>query len=126
MQILIYIILGSLIGMGAIYLILRPKLKTTQKINEKICELYPEYSDKEPHETNAMNKVMTWYGIEMKTFNDDSDSKIAEILLQGINMGIIEGRKLLNNKDVSPKIYSLIKEFIQMQEAAIETFKHYL
>ena len=37
MQILMYIILGSLIGMGAIYLILRPKLKTTQKINEKIA-----------------------------------------------------------------------------------------
>ena len=45
-----------------------------------------------------MNKVMTWYGIEMKTMFDKSNSKIAELLLQGTNMGIIEGRKLLNNK----------------------------
>ena len=37
MQILIYILLGSLIGMGVVYLVLRPKLKTTQKLNEKIA-----------------------------------------------------------------------------------------
>jgi hypothetical protein len=49
-----------------------------------------------------MNKVMTWYGIEMKTMFDKSNSKIAELLLQGTNMGIIEGRKLLNNKGVTP------------------------
>ncbi len=36
-------------------------------ITDKISELYPEYSKKEPHETSAMNKVMTWYGIEIKT-----------------------------------------------------------
>ena len=69
-------------------------------ISEKINELYPEYSDKHPHETSAMNKAMTWYGIEMKTMMDKSNSKIAELLLQGTNMGIIEGRKLLNNKNI--------------------------
>lgn len=58
-------------------------------ITDKIGKLYPEYSSKEPHETNAMNKMMTWYGIEMKTLFDKSTSKIAELLLQGTNMGII-------------------------------------
>ncbi|MFR3783531.1 MAG: hypothetical protein ACLTXR_07180 [Clostridia bacterium] len=33
--------------------------------------MYDNYSDKEPHETNAMNKMMTWYGIQMKTMVDD-------------------------------------------------------
>ena len=53
----------------------------------------------EPTETNAFNKVMTAMMTEMKLMTDHSDSKIAELLLQGTNMGIIEGRKLLNNKE---------------------------
>ena len=73
-----------------------------------------------------MNKIMTWYGIEMKTFLDDSNSKISEILLQGLNMGVIEGRKLLNHKDCEAKIQLLVHEFVSLQEEAIETFKMYL
>ena len=69
-----------------------------KSISDRICEIYPEYKDDKPHETNAMDKVMTWFGVEMKTLNDDSTSKIAELLLQGTNMGIIEGRRLLNHK----------------------------
>jgi len=97
-----------------------------EKILGRIKELYPHYSWDKPHETNAMNKIMTWYGIEMKTFIDDSNSKISEILLQGLNMGVIEGRKLLNHKDCEAKIQLLVHEFVSLQEEAIETFKMYL
>ena len=97
-----------------------------EKILGRIKELYPHYSWDKPHETNAMNKIMTWYGIEMKTFLDDSNSKISEILLQGLNMGVIEGRKLLNHKNCEAKIQLLVHEFVSLQEEAIETFKMYL
>ena len=43
-----------------------------KKISDKISELYPEYSEDEPHKTTTMNKVMTWYGIEMKTLTDST------------------------------------------------------
>ena len=65
-------------------------------ISRRVNNLYSNYSDKEPHETNAMNKMMTWYGIQMNTITDKSNSKISELLMQGTNMGIIEGRRLLN------------------------------
>ena len=80
---------GACMGMDAIHFVLEKvkdeNLRTElnrqyekyKKISEEICELYPEYSDKKPHETNAMNKVMTWYGVNMKTITDDSTSKIA-------------------------------------------------
>jgi len=100
-----------------------------KSISDKICELYPEYSDKSgatPHETNTMNKVMTWYGIEMKTLMDDSTSKIAELLLQGTNMGIIEGRKLLNHKDTDANVEKLVREYVDMQEDAVEKLKSFL
>jgi len=97
-----------------------------KKIVDEIKELYPEYSEKEPHETSTMNKVMTWYGIEMKTMKDDSTSKIAELLMQGVNMGIIEGRRLLNHKSTDENINRLVKEYVDMQEHAVEELKKYL
>ena len=97
-----------------------------QKVSDKICELYPEYSKDHPHETNAMNKVMTWYGIEMKTMLDKSNSKIAELLLQGTNMGIIEGRKLLNHKNTDKEVEKLVSEYVNNQEEAVEQLKQYL
>ncbi len=97
-----------------------------KEISDKICELYPEYSSGDPHETNAMNKFMTWSGVEMKTMMDDSSSKIAELLLQGTNMGIIEGRKLLNHKDTDPEVHKLIQEYVKFQEEAVEKLKKFL
>ncbi len=97
-----------------------------REVQDRIEELYPEYSSKEPHKTSAMNKAMTWYGIEMKTLTDKSTSKIAELLLEGTNMGIIEGRKLLNHKDVDEEIHSLIQEYVDMQENAVEKLKQFL
>lgn len=129
---------GACMGKDAIHFILdkvkddalKDELNNQYKyydaIYNKIKELYPEYSEKEPHETNAMNKVMTWYGIEMKTFADDSTSKIAELLLQGTNMGIIEGRKLLNHKQPDENVNALVKEYVDMQEQAVEKLKQFL
>ena len=97
-----------------------------KEILDKISKLYPEYSEDEPHKTSAMNKMMTWYGIEMKTMVDDSTSHLAELLLQGTNMGIIEGRKLLNHKGTDKEVEKLVQEYVDMQEDAVESLKKFL
>ena len=98
-----------------------------QKISQRVNDLYSQYSDKEPHETNAMNKMMTWYGIQMKTMTDNTTSKLSELLMQGTNMGIIEGRRLLNeNEDISPNVRNILNDFVVMQEDSVETLKKYL
>lgn len=97
-----------------------------EKIKKKIDDIYGEYSDSKPHETGAMTKAMTWSQINMKTMNDTSPSKIAELLLQGTNMGIIEGRKILNNKNIDKKIHKIIEEYVELQEKYIEKLKKYL
>ena len=97
-----------------------------KEISEEISKIYPEYSDDEPHKTNAMNKMMTWYGIEMKTFMDSSTSKIAELLMQGTNMGIIEGRRLLNHKETNEEINKLVEKYVEVQETAVEKLKPFL
>ena len=98
-----------------------------KKISERVNDLYSNYSDKGPHETNAMNKMMTWYGIQMKTMTDDTTSKLSELLMQGTNMGIIEGRRLLNqNTDAAPDVKNILNDFVVMQEDSVETLKKYL
>ena len=97
-----------------------------KKIKKKIENIYPNYSKESPQETSLMNKAMTWYGIEMKTMMKKDSSKLAELLLQGTNMGIIEGRKLLNNKDTDECVEVLIDEYVRMQEGSVETLKKYL
>lgn len=97
------------------------------QISNRVNDLYNNYSNKEPHETNAMNKAMTWYGIQMKTMTDDTTSKLSELLMQGTNMGIIEGRRLLNqNPDVDHDVKNILNDFVVMQEDSVETLKKYL
>lgn len=129
---------GACMGMDAIHFIidkvkdeelhneLNRQYEKYKEIKEKIDELYPEYSDKHPHETGTMNKVMTWYGIEMKTMMDDTTSKLAELLMQGTNMGIIEGRRLLNHKKSDEQINKLLSSYVTMQEEAVEKLKQFL
>ena len=123
---------GACMGMDAIKFVLDKVSKKDLKdllekqyeeyksISDRICNMYPEYSKKEPKETNAMNKVMTWYGIEMKTMMDSTDSKLAELIMQGTNMGIIEGRRLLNHKETNEEIDELVNEYVNNQEECVE------
>lgn len=97
-----------------------------EAVSNKVNELYSKYSTKEPHDTNMLNKMMTWSGVQMNTMNDKSNSKIAELLLQGTNMGIIEGRKLLNNKKMDKEIHKLVAAFVKIQEDCVEVLKTYL
>lgn len=131
---------GATMGMDAINLIkekvtndkefkqvLNTEFNKYQNISQRVNNIYDNYSSKEPHEPNTMEKMMTWYGIQMKTITDDSSSKLSELLLKGTNMGIIEGRRLLNhNPHISENIHSLLDEFVTMQEDSAQTLKKYL
>ena len=129
---------GSCMGMDAIKFVLdkaedkslkkvlKGFYKEYEKTASKIEKIYPKYNEGKPHETTAITKAMTWYGIEMKTFMDCSNSKIAELLIQGTNMGIIEGRKILNNKQLDKKVNSIIEKYVTMQEDNVEILKQYL
>lgn len=129
---------GACMGMDAIHFILEKldnedlkeylhkDYEKYEKIKNEIEEIYPEYNDGKPHESGAIAKAMTWYNVEMKTLTDDSTSKIAELLLQGINMGIIEGRRILNKKQIDNKVSEIVSEYVSMQEMSMEVVKKYL
>ena len=107
--------------------VLNTEYNKYKDISNRVNNLYDNYSNKEPHETNAMNKMMTWYGIQMKTMVDDTTSKLSELLMQGTNMGIIEGRRLLNqNQNIETDVKNILNDFVVMQEDSVETLKKYL
>ena len=131
---------GATMGMDAIHFVsekvgderfkkvLDVEYNKYKEITTRVNDIYSQYNtEKEPHETNAMNKMMAWYGINMKTMTDQSNSKISELLMQGTNMGIIEGRRLLNNNpSVDTEVKKILDDFVVMQEDSVETLKKYL
>lgn len=131
---------GATMGMDAINIIsektkdselkeiLKIEYNKYKKISERVNNIYSQYNtDKEPHETNAMNKMMTWYGIQMRTITDDTSSKLSELLMQGTNMGIIEGRRLINhNTRINQDVKNILNDFVVIQEDSIETLKKFL
>ena len=129
---------GSCMGVDAIDFVLEKvednELKKTLEIErnkykdifKKIEDIYPKYNEGEVHKTGVMTKAMTWYGINMKTLTDHSSSKLAELLLQGTNMGIIEGRRILNNKELDKQVKNIISEYVTMQEDSVEKLKTFL
>ena len=131
---------GATMGMDAISMInekthdaklkeiLQVEFNKYNKISERVNNLYSQFTtENKPHETNKMNKMMTWYGIQMKTITDDTPSKLSELLMQGTNMGIIEGRRLLNhNQRIDDNVKNILNDFVSMQEDSVETLKKFL
>ncbi len=98
-----------------------------EEIKCDIMDLFSRYdSEESPSDTTTLNKAMTWSSINMKTLKDHSPSKIAELLLNGTNMGIIEGRKILNNKDIDESVEKIIDRFVKEQERFVESLKDFL
>ena len=75
----------------------------------------------------AMQKMMGWMGIQMNTMKDKSNSQLSELLIQGNDMGIIKGHKLLNNNEfTTPEIENLLSDFVRLQEKNIDDLKKWL
>lgn len=97
-------------------------LDTLNKVNtefEKIGEI--------PDDTPMGQKIMGWTGIQMNTMNDTSNTKLSELLIQGYDMGIIKGTKLLNQSpEASQNVKNILNGFIQLQEDNINQLKKFL
>lgn len=115
------------IGSDRFKKVIEKQYEDYKMISERIEELYNEYNNrKQPHEISTMTKMMTWYDLNVKMMMDNSDSKIAEVLLKGTNMGIIEGKKIYNNKKLDKKVVKIVDEYIEMQEKIVEDLKEFL
>lgn len=82
----------------------------------------------ELEETSFMSKMMANMGIKKEVLNDNSDSHMADLLIQGISMGSINmGKKIDDYKDKVPgKDIRYAKKFLKFEQEKIEELKKYL
>lgn len=100
--------------------------KEYDNIYNRTSDLLHELNE-EKQSVPPLQKAMAWMGVQMSTLPTPSNSKLAEILIQGNDMGIIKGTKLLNNMDFSnPEIENILKDFITLQQENIEGLKKFL
>ena len=66
-------------------------------------------------------------GVQMNTLTDKSNSHIAEMMIQGNIMGVVECQKLLNhNPRADEPVKNLLHEFVTFQNNNIEKMKEFL
>lgn len=75
-----------------------------------------------------ISKMGAYMGINMEIMKDNSDARIADMLIQGMTMGVLNvSKKLDNYKDYLDKdILSIGKDFKDFQQKGIEKLKIYL
>lgn len=129
---------GLVMGMESLSVI-EPKV-TDDSFRDLINSQYNEYTDillnvnselshynASGDDTTPMQKVMGWSTIQMSTLMNSSDSKISDMLIRGTTMGIIEGRKMLNNNDkIDKKTKDILYNFVSKQEHDVEKLKEWL
>lgn len=79
-------------------------------------------------DNSTMSKIMSTMGIKKEVMKDNSDSAIAHMITEGINLGILDiETKIKHYKDcVDKKVYKLAKEYLEYQQGEIEKLKEYL
>lgn len=80
-----------------------------------------------PQDNGTMTKLMTNMGIEFNTMVDSTSSHIAELMINGTNMGIIKLNKHLNrNKDLKAETTAMCQNLIAYQKSNINKLEPYL
>ncbi len=111
------------------------KIKTIVEKQLKEYEKYYLESEKlleknkvKPKTKGVMTEMMSKMGINMNVMKDNSDSKMAEMLIQGLTMGIVEmEKKIKDYKDeVDKDIIKLAKNVLKFQEKSLDEIKEYL
>lgn len=85
-----------------------------------------KYTDT-PKKLNPIKKAMSWMDIEISTIKNKSNSNLANMMIRGTTMGVINGIKLSNeNPDINMDVKNILNEFIVHQQNSIEQLKTYL
>ena len=87
-----------------------------------------EKNDIKPKKTSLMAKMGSNMGIMKETMKDNSDGAIAQMLVEGITMGVTIMSAKINSyrKIADKKTLKLAKEFLNFQEDEIEKLKEFM
>ena len=77
---------------------------------------------------SLMSKMGSEMGIKMETKKDNSDSAIAQMIIEGMTMGVVEMEAKISNyrKVVEKEVLELAENFLEFQENEIEKLKTFM
>ena len=107
--------------------VIEDQLKGYERYKKEASKYLKKYK-KEGKEYNMFAKMGAMMGVKMEMLKDNSDSRVADMLIKGFTMGIIEAEKKIKNyKDkVDSKNLDLMKEFLKFHEDNVEALKKFL
>ena len=102
-------------------------LQKYQEFKEEIEELL-KGNGEEVNDPNFFAKMGSTMGIIKEVKTDNSDSSIADMVIQGVSMGSIETEKKLKayEKDIEKEYKDLAERFLKFQQKSIDKLKKYL
>lgn len=81
----------------------------------------------EPKDVNGLTKASTYIGTKMNTLIDRTPSHIAELMIQGSTMGVIEMTESINKcAGASQPVKDLANQVVTFENQNIERMKTYL
>ena len=98
-----------------------------KQVSKRIEKILKE-NNKEPSDPSLMAKMGSSMGISKEVKEDNSDSSIANMLIQGVSMGSLEIEKKLKeyDKELDKDEKSIAKKFLKFQEKTINHLKEYI
>lgn len=97
-----------------------------RSLNRRAHAAMSEYGG-QVHGQSAWAKINTHMGICMETFKDKSTPKLAEMLIEGSNQGIMDCVKSRAEfPDAEVSVMRLSEELEQFQQANVENLKQFL
>lgn len=102
-------------------------LQKYQEFKEEVEELL-KGNGEEVNDPSFFAKMGSTMGIIKEVKTDNSDSSIADMVIQGVSMGSIETEKKLKayEKDIEKEYKDLAERFLKFQQKSIDKLKKYL
>ncbi len=86
-----------------------------------------ENEGKQVNKSDTLQNLSMGIGVKMNLMIDDSSSHVAQMVIEGSNMGIIDMTKALNDgKSIAKPYKELAEGLIQFEQNNIESLKKYL
>lgn len=107
--------------------VLEDELKKYEDLYKKCKSLMKKYKVKS-EKSGLLKNLTATLAMRMEVNKDNSDSKLANILIRGFNMGNIDIKAKIKSykKEVSKDILSLAREVLEFGENEIKLLKDFL
>lgn len=92
----------------------------------KEMESYADKFNIELHGVNMFSRGRMYFGTLVSTIGNRSNSKLAELMIQGLNMGIVSMTKILNKKSNEESGMDFAKVMLEVLHANLEEMKLFL